>query len=85
MLGMMLVIIIVLFVKVMPVFEQVYLQFGQEMTGVARNILNIGNWMRQSAIILSVIAVIVLMIVCSAVFQKNSGINYLKKFQRSDL
>lgn len=70
MLGMMLVIIIVLFIKVMPVFEQVYLQLGQEMTGVARNILNIGNWMRQSAIILSVIAVIVLMIVCSAVFSE---------------
>ena len=33
MLGMMLVIIIVLFIKVMPVFEQVYLQLGQEMTG----------------------------------------------------
>lgn len=60
MLGMMLVIIIVLFVKVMPVFEQVYLQIGQEMTGVARNILNIGNWMRQSAVVLSVIAVCVL-------------------------
>lgn len=60
MLGMMLVIIIVLFVKVMPVFEQVYLQIGQEMTGVARNILNIGNWMRQSAVVLSVIAVFVL-------------------------
>lgn len=88
MLGMMLVIIIVLFIKVMPVFEQVYLQLGQEMTGVARNILNIGNWMRQSAIILSVIAVIVLMIVCSAVFsekfrnklfEKISKIGFMKK------
>lgn len=88
MLGMMLVIIIVLFIKVMPVFEQVYLQLGQEMTSVARNILNIGNWMRQSAIILSVIAVIVLMIVCSAVFsekfrnklfEKISKIGFMKK------
>ena len=62
MLGMMLVIIIVLFVKVMPAFEQVYLQLGQEMTGIARNILNIGNWMRQSAVVLSVIAVIVVLL-----------------------
>lgn len=62
MLGMMLVIIIVLFVKVMPVFEQVYLQIGQEMTGVARNILNIGNWMRQSAVLLSVVAVFILIL-----------------------
>lgn len=59
MLGMMLMIIVVLFVKVMPVFEQVYVQLGQEMTGVARNILNIGNWMRQSAIVLVCIAIVV--------------------------
>ena len=31
----------------MPVFEQVYMQLGQEMTGVARQLLNIGGWMRQ--------------------------------------
>ena len=35
----------------MPVFEQVYMQLGQEMTGVARQLLNIGDWMRQSAIV----------------------------------
>ncbi|MFR9098828.1 MAG: type II secretion system F family protein [Anaerostipes hadrus] len=81
MLGMMLVIIVVLFVKVMPVFEQVYLQLGQEMTGVARNILNIGNWMRQSAIVLSVIAAIALILVICAVFQRNSEINCLERFQ----
>ena len=83
MLGMMLVIIIVLFIKVMPVFEQVYLQLGQEMTGVARNILNIGNWMRQSAIILSVIAVIVLMIVCSAVFSEKFRNKLFEKISMS--
>lgn len=88
MLGMMLVIIVVLFVKVMPVFEQVYLQLGQEMTGVARNILNIGNWMRQSAIVLSVIAAIALILVICAVFSekfrdklfgKISKIGFMKK------
>lgn len=70
MLGMMLVIIVVLFVKVMPVFEQVYLQLGQEMTGVARNILNIGNWMRQSALVLAVLAVIALIFAVIAVFSE---------------
>lgn len=70
MLGMLLVIIIVLFVKVMPVFEQVYLQLGQEMTGVARNILNIGNWMRQSALILAVIAVIFLALAAGMIFSE---------------
>lgn len=71
MLGMLLVIIIVLFVKVMPVFEQVYLQLGQEMTGVARNILNIGNWMRQSALVFAVIAVVVLVLAVGMIFSEN--------------
>lgn len=35
MIGMMLVIIIILMTKVMPVFDQVFRQFGQEMTGFA--------------------------------------------------
>ena len=88
MLGMMLVIIVVLFVKVMPVFEQVYLQLGQEMTGIARNILNIGNWMRQSAIILAIIAVIFLILAIAVifsekirkkVFEKVGNIGFMKK------
>lgn len=70
MLGMMLVIIVVLFVKVMPVFEQVYLQLGQEMTGVARSLLNIGNWMRQSAVIFSLVAVVVLVLAVSIIFSE---------------
>ena len=48
MLGMLLVIVTVLFIKVMPVFEQVYMQLGQEMTGVARQLLYIGGWMRHN-------------------------------------
>ena len=39
MLGMLLVIVAVLFIKVMPVFEQVYMQLGQEMTGVALSLV----------------------------------------------
>mgnify|MGYP006874964806 CR=1 FL=1 len=31
------------------------MQLGQEMTGVARQLLNIGDWMRQSAIVLVVL------------------------------
>lgn len=60
MLGMMVVIVAVLFIKVMPVFEQVYLQLGQEMTGVAADILNLGKWMRQSALVFGILAVLVL-------------------------
>ena len=79
MLGMMLVIIVVLFVKVMPVFEQVYLQLGQEMTGVARNLLNIGNWMRQSAVVLSGIAVVVLVLAVCIIFSDKFRNKILEK------
>ncbi len=81
MLGMMLVILAVLFIKVMPVFEQVYLQLGQEMTGVARQLLNIGNWMRQSAIVLAVLAVVILIIAVFVIFSKKARIKFTAKIQ----
>lgn len=81
MLGMMLVILAVLFIKVMPVFEQVYLQLGQEMTGVARQLLNIGKWMRQSAIVLAVLAVVILIIAVFVIFSKKARIKFIAKIQ----
>ena len=81
MLGMLLVIVAVLFIKVMPVFEQVYMQLGQEMTGVARQLLNIGDWMRQSAIVLVVLAVVILIIVFFVVFYKKARIEFISKIQ----
>lgn len=81
MLGMMLVILAVLFIKVMPVFEQVYLQLGQEMSGVARQLLNIGNWMRQSAIVLAVLAVAILIIAVFVIFSKKARIKFIAKVQ----
>ncbi|POP31422.1 type II secretion system F family protein [Lactonifactor longoviformis] len=43
MIGMMLIIIIVLIVKVLPIFNQVFLQLGQEMTGFSRGLMNLGK------------------------------------------
>ena len=80
MLGMLL-IVAVLFIKVMPVFEQVYMQLGQEMTGVARQLLNIGDWMRQSAIVLVVLAVVILIIVFFVIFYKKARIEFISKIQ----
>ena len=79
MLGMLLMIVAVLFIKVMPVFEQVYMQLGQEMTGVARQLLNIGDWMRQSAIVLVVLAVLI--ITCFVIFYKKVRIKFISKIQ----
>lgn len=41
--GMMAVVIIVLLVKVMPVFNQVFIQLGTEMTGFSRVLMNLGT------------------------------------------
>ena len=43
MLGMMAVVILVLLVKVLPVFQQVFHQMGLEMNGISQGLLNAGN------------------------------------------
>ena len=55
MIGMMLVIIIILMTKVMPVFDQVFRQFGQEMTGFSRGILLAGNALSRYSAVFAVL------------------------------
>lgn len=64
MIGMMLVVIIVLITKVMPVFQQVYRQLGQEMTGISEGILAFGSVLTKYAgvFVVLLIAVIILFI-----------------------
>lgn len=45
MIGMVIFIIILLLTKVLPIFEQVFLQFGREMTGIAKGFLFLGNFL----------------------------------------
>lgn len=40
--GMMAVVVVILLVKVMPIFNQVFVQLGTEMTGFSRMLLNLG-------------------------------------------
>ena len=42
MIGMMIIVIAVLIVKVLPIFNQVFIQLGSEMTGFSRGLLNMG-------------------------------------------
>ncbi len=41
--GMMLIVILVLIIKVLPIFNQVFIQLGSEMTGFSRGLLNMGT------------------------------------------
>ena len=61
----MLVIIIILMTKVMPVFDQVFRQFGQEMTGFSRGILLAGNALSRYS---AVFAVLLAVIVCAGIY-----------------
>ena len=54
-----------LMTKVMPVFDQVFRQFGQEMTGFSRGILLAGNALSRYS---AVFAVLLAVIVCAGVY-----------------
>lgn len=61
MLGMMGVVIVVLLVKVLPVFRQVFLQMGMDMNGFSRGLLNAGNVIsRYSTVFLILTALLIL-------------------------
>ena len=53
--GMMLIVILVLLVEVMPIFNQVYVQLGTEMTGFSRVLMNIGSAINRYSVVLVVI------------------------------
>lgn len=51
MLGMLLAVLLVLILKVMPVFNQVFMELGVEMSGISLHILNLGDHLRQYAVV----------------------------------
>ena len=60
MVAMMAVVVIVLLVNVMPIFNQVFIQLGTEMTGISRTLMHVGNVINRYAVVfLLLLAVIV--------------------------
>lgn len=60
MLGMMAVVILVLLVKVLPVFQQVFAQMGMEMNGVSRSLLNIGNMISRYSVLFLILSAVLI-------------------------
>lgn len=58
MLGMMALIIGVLLTKVMPIFQQVFEQLGQEMTGFSASLLNIGSALSNYSVVFIVLGIL---------------------------
>lgn len=56
--GMMAVVIVVLLVKVMPIFNQVFIQLGTEMTGFSRMLMDVGNAINRYSVIFIFILVL---------------------------
>ena len=78
MLGMMGIVIVVLLVKVLPVFQQIYGELGSQLTGVA------GAFMRFSMVLNRYMLVIVLLLAIAVValvffFKSNHGKRFLQK------
>ena len=65
--GMMIAVIIVLLVKVMPIFNQVFVQLGTEMTGFSRMLMDLGNAINRYSIALTglLVAVVLLILYCT--------------------
>ena len=58
--GMMVVVIIVLLVKVMPIFNQVFIQLGTEMSGVSKALMDIGSGISHYAVALIIILIAII-------------------------
>ena len=61
---MMMIVILVLIVKVLPIFQQVFVQLGTEMTGFSKGLLNFGNTLSTySAIFIGIVIVLAILFV----------------------
>ncbi len=56
MIAMMLAVILVLMIRVMPVFDQVYAQLGARMSGFSRGIMDLGVWLGRYSLVLLALA-----------------------------
>lgn len=59
MILMMLIVIVILITKVLPIFNQVYMQLGSEMTGFAASLMRFGSTMNSYSIVFIVILAVI--------------------------
>lgn len=57
--GMMIVVIVVLLVKVMPIFNQVFIQLGTEMTGFSKTLMDIGNVINRYSVVFIILILVI--------------------------
>lgn len=69
--GMMVAVIIVLLVKVMPIFNQVFVQLGTEMTGFSRMLMELGNAINRYSIALVALLIVIVALILYCTRTKN--------------
>lgn len=77
MVAMMALVIIVLLVKVMPIFNQVFIQLGTEMTGVSRTLMNAGNVINRYAVVI----ILLLVAIAGLIFYGTRTVSGRRMFQ----
>ncbi len=60
MIGMMLLVIVILITNVLPIFNQVYVQLGSEMTGFAAGLLKFGNTLKNYSVVFIIILAVII-------------------------
>lgn len=63
MVGMMVIVILVLIIKVMPIFNQVFIQLGTQMSGFSLGLMNIGSTISRYSVLLIAVLVLILMLI----------------------
>ncbi len=66
MIGMMMVVILVLIIKVLPIFNQVFIQLGSEITGFARSLMSLGDTLKDYALVFVIILGVILLVILFA-------------------
>ncbi len=79
MLGMMVAVMLVLIIKVLPVFNQVFRQLGAELTGVSGAVLRMGSAMSRYSMVFLVVAA-VLAAGCAWLFASKKGRAWMRRF-----
>jgi len=69
--GMMMIVILVLIIKVLPIFNQVFIQLGTEMTGFSKTLMDIGSVISNYALVF--ISLLCLLVISYFIIAKTSA------------
>lgn len=78
MIGVMIAVVVVLLVEIMPVFNQVFIQLGTEMTGFSAALMNIGIVLSRYAVVFIVIAACIVAFILYGALSKSGNALFRK-------